>query len=72
MKVTRINTGIYKIEVNGKKFNAEKTEDGQWQLVQIIYNNKIGMSETEEYCNHFLTLKSCKIASSQISAEYMV
>ena len=36
MKVTRINTGIYKIENKGKVFQCEKSEDGQWMMLQFV------------------------------------
>tara|TARA_R110000772_G_scaffold203438_1_gene313622 strand:- start:2474 stop:2674 length:201 start_codon:yes stop_codon:yes gene_type:complete len=60
MKVTRINTGIYKIENLGRTFKAEKTYDGQWMLTEFVENN-VGMSSQQEYIEHYLDFKSCKV-----------
>lgn len=54
MKTTRINTGIYKIKKGTKTFEAEKTYDGQWQLIQIT-------EDGSEYIEHYTDLKSCKV-----------
>ena len=60
MKTTRINTGIYKITKGKRTFQAEKTYDGQWMLTEFI-DNGVGFGVDQEYINHFLDLKSCKI-----------
>jgi len=54
MKTSRINTGIYKITKGNRTFEAEKTEDGQWQLLEIVDNNV-------QYVDHYLDFKSCKV-----------
>jgi hypothetical protein len=53
IKTTKINTSIYSISRNGRIFQAEKTEDNQWQLCEIT-NSQI-------YINHYFDLTSCKI-----------
>jgi hypothetical protein len=60
IKTTRVNTGIYKIERDGRVFQAERVEDGQWQILELI-SNDLGLEPNFEYINHFLDLKSCKI-----------
>jgi hypothetical protein len=59
MKVTRINTGIYKIEHKGKVFQCEKGYDGQW-IMLIFVESKVGLLGDYEYCNHYITLSDCK------------
>jgi hypothetical protein len=59
MKTTRINTGIYKIENQGKIFQCEKTYDGQWMMLLFVESN-VGLQGDYEYCNHFITLSDCK------------
>jgi len=60
MKVTRINTGIYKIQNLSRTFQAEKSYDGQWMLTEFVENN-VGMPSQQEYIEHYLDLKSCKV-----------
>jgi hypothetical protein len=60
MKVTRINTGIYKIEHEGKVFQCEKSEDGQWMMLQFVESQWDGIQGQYEYCNHYITLSDCK------------
>ena len=55
MKVTRINTGIYKIEHEGKVFQCEKSEDGQWMMLQFVESQWDGIQGQYEYCNHYIT-----------------
>jgi len=60
MKTTRINTGIYKIVKGNRTFEAEKTQDDQWQLIELVncvYSNQ----QITEYVDHYLDLKSCKV-----------
>lgn len=60
MKTKRINTGIYRIVKANRTFEAEKTEDGQWQLIELVecvYSNQ----QITEYVDHYLDLKSCKV-----------
>ena len=59
MKTTRINTGIYKIENQGKIFECQKTEDNQWMLLVFVKSN-VGLQGEYEYCNHYITLSDCK------------
>jgi len=59
MKTTRINTGIYKIENQGKIFECQKTEDNQWMLLVFVESN-VGLQGEYEYCNHYITLSDCK------------
>jgi hypothetical protein len=60
MKVNRINTGIYKIEHQGKLFMCEKGEDGQWMMSLFIESNVDGILGHYEYCEHYITLSDCK------------
>jgi hypothetical protein len=60
MKVTRINTGIYKIENKGKVFQCEKSEDGQWMMLLFVESQLDGMQGHYDYCNHYITLSDCK------------
>jgi len=67
MKVTKINTGIYKITIGVRVFEAEKTYDGQWNLSESIDYSHLGLSNEMEYQNTFITFKSCKMAAQLIS-----
>jgi len=60
MKTKKINTGIYRIVKANRTFEAEKTQDGQWQLIELVdcvYSNQ----QITEYVDHYLDLKSCKV-----------
>tara|TARA_R110000868_G_scaffold139037_1_gene353745 strand:+ start:237 stop:449 length:213 start_codon:yes stop_codon:yes gene_type:complete len=60
MKTTRINTGIYKIENQGKVFQCESVQGGQWMMLLFVESNLDGIDGKYEYCNHYLTLSDCK------------
>jgi|TARA_R110000764_G_scaffold13581_1_gene39242 hypothetical protein len=62
MRVTKINTGIYKITIGTRVFEAAKTYDGQWHLSESVDYSHLGLSNELEYQNTFMTLKSCKMA----------
>ena len=62
MKVTKINIGIYKITLDNKVFEAQRTYDGQWHLLESVDYSHLGLSNEMEYQNTFLTLRCCKIA----------
>jgi hypothetical protein len=61
MKVTRINTGIYKITKGDKVYQAMKSECGLWDLFEEVpvtdYNPIGGL----EWLQGYQDLKSCKI-----------
>tara|TARA_R110000803_G_scaffold198984_1_gene262880 strand:- start:182 stop:394 length:213 start_codon:yes stop_codon:yes gene_type:complete len=61
MKTTKINKGIYKITNGSRTFEANKSEDGQWQLLELIDNSEVGMPDSYEYIDHWLDFRSCKI-----------
>jgi len=60
IKTTRVAAGIYRITREGRTFEAQKTEDGQWQMLQLVENN-VGLPSEWEYIEHYLDLRSCKI-----------
>jgi hypothetical protein len=59
MTTKRINSGIYQIKNQGKTFQCEKTEYGQWMMLIFVESNT-GLQGQFEYCNHYLTLSDCK------------
>jgi hypothetical protein len=59
IKTTKINVGIYTLTYKGRVFEAERVEDGTWQLVEIV-----GLQQ--EYWNHFMTLTACKNAIMEV------
>ena len=67
MKVTKINTGIYKITIGTRVFEAEKNYVGQWNLSESVDYSHLGLLNEMEYQNTFVTFKSCKIAAELIS-----
>jgi hypothetical protein len=60
MKVTRINSGIYKITNQGRTFQCEKTEDGQWIMLLFVNSGIEGIEGSYDYCQHYITLSDCK------------
>lgn len=59
MIVKKINAGIYSITNQGKVFQCEKTENGQWQMLLFV-ESTVGVQGDYEYCNHYVTLSDCK------------
>ena len=69
IKTTRINTGIYKIEREGRTFEAEKSQDGQWKLSEKVCLAHLGLGFEMNYLDHYVNLQSCKILVNDYFAE---
>ncbi len=68
VKVTRINTGIYKITSKRKVFQARKNlNHGQWELYEVFQTSETNPIGREEWMQTYVDLRSCKICVQNLT-----
>jgi hypothetical protein len=57
MKTTKVSSGNYTIETNGKKFDLDRMDDGTWSLFEVVWSPAL-QDEKREYWQSYQTKRA--------------